>query len=69
MSIDASIPRVALRCPSEAAAALGISDDFFDQHVRHELRLIRRGRFTFVAVNELQRWAESNSARALKGSA
>jgi hypothetical protein len=69
MSIVSSVPRVTLRCPSEAAAALGVSDDFFDEHVRHELRLIRRGRFTFVAVRELESWAEGNSARALGGSA
>lgn len=42
----------------EAAAALGVSLDFFDAHVRHELRLIRRGRKVLVAVAELERWAE-----------
>jgi hypothetical protein len=61
------IPRVMLRCPSEASAALGVSDEFFDEHVRTELRLVRRGRFTFVATKELERWAEQNSAKTLRG--
>jgi hypothetical protein len=59
--------RLILRVPSEAAAALGVSDEFFDQHCRPELRLIRRGRYTFVAVSELQRWADANGARTLRG--
>jgi hypothetical protein len=67
MTAVAPIPRVTLRVPSEAAQALGVSDEFFDEHVRPELRLIRRGRFTFVAVAELQAWAEKNSARTLRG--
>jgi hypothetical protein len=61
-----TVPRIALRCPSEAAAALGVSDEFFDEHVRPELRLIRKGRYTFVSVTELSRWAEDNSARTLR---
>lgn len=66
MTVVSPIPRVTLRCPSEAASALGVSDEFFDEHVRHELRLVRRGRFTFVATKELERWADSNSARTLR---
>jgi hypothetical protein len=66
MSVVSSIPRVLLRLPSEAAAALGVSDEFLDLHIRPELRLIRRGRFTFVSVRELERWAESNGARTLR---
>jgi len=61
------VPRVALRCPEEAAEALGVSPDFFDKHVRLELRLIRRGRLVFVSVRELEQWAEKQSARALEG--
>jgi hypothetical protein len=38
-----NVPRLALSI-GEAAEALSVSRDFFDQHVRHELRLIRRGR-------------------------
>jgi hypothetical protein len=59
-------PRLALRCPHEAADALGVSPDFFDEHVRPELRLVRRGRLVFVAVAELERWLESSAARTLE---
>lgn len=59
------VQRVLLRVPDEAAEALGCSPDFFDKHVRHELRLVRRGRLTFAAIAELSRWAEANSARTL----
>lgn len=58
-------PRVALRCPDEAAAAIGVSADFFDEHIRPDLRLIRRGRLTFVAVAELERWADREAAHTL----
>ena len=30
--------------PDEAAAVLGVSRDYFDEHVIHELRVVRRGR-------------------------
>jgi hypothetical protein len=60
-----SVPRVALRVPSEAALALGVSPDYFDQHIRHELKLIRRGRLVLVSTRELERWAFANEAAAL----
>lgn len=56
-----NVPRVTLRVPEEAAAAIGVSADFFDDHIRHEVKLIRRGRLVFVAVAELLRWAETNA--------
>jgi hypothetical protein len=59
-------PRLALRIPDEAAVALGVSPDFFDEHVRHELRMVRRGRLVFVAVTELERWLETNAAQTLR---
>jgi len=55
------VPRLALR-REEAAAALGVSDDFFDRHVRHELRVARRGRVALYPVAELERWLEENAA-------
>jgi hypothetical protein len=67
MSVVAAIPRVMLRVPSEAAEACGCSDEYFDLHIRPELRLIRKGRYTFVATKELQAWAERNSAKTLRG--
>jgi hypothetical protein len=62
-----AVPRAALRCPGEAADALGVSPDFFDEHVRPELRLIRRGRIVLVSLRELDRWLERSSARVLEG--
>lgn len=58
------VPRVALS-PAEAAAALGVGPDFFDEHVAPELRLIRRGRKRLVPVRELERWATESAEWAL----
>jgi hypothetical protein len=58
------IPRIALTLP-EAAAALGVGPDFFDQHIRPELKLIRRGSKRLVPVAELERWCAENAERAL----
>lgn len=59
------VPRLAFG-PDEAAASLGCSRDFFDEHVRPELRLIRRGRRVFVAIAELERWLERSGALTLE---
>jgi hypothetical protein len=59
------VPRVTLRVPAEAAAALGVSADFFDNSVRPDLKLIRRGRLVLVSMRELERWAATNEAPAL----
>lgn len=47
-----SIPRIALT-PAEAAAAIGVGPDFFDENVAPELWLIRRGRKRLVPVTSL----------------
>ncbi len=60
-----AVPRLALT-PVEAAAAIGCSRDFFDEHVKPELRLVRRGRLVLVPVRELERWLESSAARVLE---
>jgi len=65
-TITASVPRLALR-RDEAAAAIGVSVDHFDTHVRHELRAVRRGRVTVYPVRELECWLERNAATALEG--
>lgn len=66
MSSTRSRPiRLALS-PDEAAAALGISRDFLDEHVAPELRWVRRGRRKFVAIRELERWLERSSALTLE---
>jgi excisionase family DNA binding protein len=51
--------------PREAAEVLGVSRDFFDEHVKHELRVIRRGRLVLVPVRELERWCDENASRVL----
>jgi len=48
---------------------LGVSRDYFDEHIGPELRWIRRGRKKLVAVKELERWLEENAARTLSNSA
>ena len=57
-----STPRLALTRP-EAAQALGVSVDAFDDHVRHELRCIRRGRLRLYPLAELQRWVDVSADR------
>jgi excisionase family DNA binding protein len=51
---------------TEAAAALGVSKKFFDEHVRPELRFVRRGRKVLVPVSELERWLEESAALTLE---
>ena len=51
--------------PDEAAAAVGVSRDFFDSHVAPELRIVRRGRRRLVPVREIERWLEESAALTL----
>ena len=44
----------------EACAALGVSWDFWAEHIAPEFRVVRRGRRKLVAVSELERWLERN---------
>ena len=55
--------------PDEAAALLGVSRDYFDEHVIDELRIVRRGRRILVALAELERWLERSATRASLGRA
>jgi hypothetical protein len=57
---DAPVPRIALRV-EEAAAALGVSDDFYRAYIAPHVRTLRRGRVKLVTVDELQRFADENS--------
>jgi excisionase family DNA binding protein len=59
-------PRLAVS-PDEAAAILGVSRDYFDEHVIAELRVVRRGRRILVPLVEIERWLERNAARATVG--
>ena len=60
------VPRLTLS-RSEAADALGVSVDFLEQHVLHDLKMVRRGRRCLIPLAELQRWIESNAHRTLGG--
>jgi excisionase family DNA binding protein len=60
-------PRVTVRVPDEAAAVLGVRRDYFSQHIRPELKLIRRGKLVLVRLTELDRWAAENEQRTLEG--
>jgi hypothetical protein len=60
------IPRLALRV-GEAAEALGLSDDFFREHVADELRWVRRGAVKVVPLSELERWLETSASRVFEG--
>jgi hypothetical protein len=55
-----------LRSRSAAAEALGVSPDFFAEHVAPELRVVRRGRKKLIAVRELDQWLDRSAARALE---
>jgi excisionase family DNA binding protein len=59
-------PRLAVS-PDEAAAILGVSRDYFDEHVIGELRVVRRGRRILVPLTEIERWLERNATRANVG--
>lgn len=63
---NAGIPRLALR-PEEAARSLGVSLDYFTEHIRPDVRVVRRGRCLLVPTSELARWLEKNAAVALGG--
>jgi excisionase family DNA binding protein len=57
-------PRLALTV-AEAAQSLGVSPDFFAEHVAGELRIVRRGRKKLVAVRELEAWLARSAALTL----
>lgn len=59
-----NVPRLALS-KAEAAASLGVSVDYFAEHIQHDLRIVRRGRRHLVPVAELERWLDRNAARIL----
>jgi hypothetical protein len=57
-------PRIALT-KQEAAAAIGTSVDFFEQHVQVDLEVVRQGRKVLVPVAQLERWVSENAQRTL----
>jgi len=53
-SLVAPVPRIALT-QREVCASLGCSEEFFVEHVRPRMRVIRRGRKRLFPVDELRR--------------
>jgi len=51
---------------TEAAEALGVSPDFFAEHIGPELRVVRRGRKKLIAVRELEQWLDRSAGRTLE---
>jgi hypothetical protein len=47
---------------AEAAAALGVSIDFLEEHILSELCVIRKGRLVLVPVKELERWVDRSAS-------
>jgi excisionase family DNA binding protein len=60
-----STPRLALS-KVEAASALGVSVDFFEDHVMHQIRVVRLGRRRLIPVDELVRWLDQNASLPLE---
>jgi hypothetical protein len=61
------VPEFAFALSRELAAkSLTVSPDYFDQHVKPDLRVIQEGRRILIPVSELQRWVNEKAARALK---
>ena len=59
ITVDVAVPPLALRRP-QAAAALGVSVDVFDEHIRPDLPVIRVAGVVTYPVKGLQEWLESN---------
>lgn len=57
---EAPAGRLALS-PDEAAAVLGVSRDYLDEHIIDELRIVRRGRRILIALLEIERWLDRNA--------
>jgi excisionase family DNA binding protein len=57
------LPRLALS-KAEAAEVLGVSVDFFEEHIQPDLKIVYKGRRRLIPVRELEKWLEANGARA-----
>jgi hypothetical protein len=64
--VDVPVPALALR-RAEAAAALAVSQDTFDQHVRPHIGSAQVGGVTVYPVAELERWLLSHERPATIG--
>lgn len=64
---ERQVPRLALN-QQEAAESLGMSPNFFAEHVAPDLKVIRLGRKRLYPVTELDRWTEQNAALTMEAS-
>lgn len=55
----APVPRLAVT-KTDAAAALGVSVQFFEEHVVHELAIAHVGRRRLIPMKELERWLDEH---------
>ena len=55
-----ALPRLSVS-PDEAAEMLGVSRDYFDEHILPDLRIIRRGRRILVPLTQLERWLDQTA--------
>ena len=60
MSKASSTPRIALRT-GEAAAALGVSEDFFAAEIAQHVACVRRGRLKLYPIRALEKWLDANA--------
>ena len=68
-SHDSPIPRLALRGDAEAAAAIGVSVDYFAEYIAAEIPCVRRGRLKLYAVPAVAAWLQQNAERTIGGAA
>lgn len=61
---DRTGPRLALDV-AESCEALGVSWDFWSEHVAPEVRIVRRGRRKLVPVRALEAWLDANAHAVL----
>lgn len=59
------LPRLAFTA-MEAPHVLGVSDDFFREHIAGQLRWVRRGSKKLVAAAELEAWLEREARQTLR---
>ncbi len=61
----AACPRLTYT-PEEACEALGIGRSFFDDRIKPELRVIRRGKLVLIPCKELERWVAESAERVFE---
>lgn len=52
--------------PHECAEALGVSRTYFDEQIKPELRVIRRGKRILIPKAELDRWVAESAERVFE---